>query len=352
MARRNSPARNRRRLERRWTLKILFDASNWSETLRSRWSERLARLFIPPGHSITDRHEDADLIFDFGSHGDLVNGPAFTLSPCSPARLFPERTLAWNGDDHPAGLAPGFYASLDRSLYSPASHQTFTYPLVFNECVRARDPAEAHRLAGFSGALTSPIRARMCELFKNNPDIRCRITQGLWNRILNGQPNDPEKVSYANDLASCRFILCPRGNGLGTIRFYEALQTGRVPVVLSDRWIAPTGPDWTTCMLHVPERSLADLPRILRDADTRWHDMARAAQETWNNHYADDSLLPSLLAGAALLRSTLPPTSNARRRQTLQIAARRAIAVTKNQIRKIRRLTTATPEKNAKGNSA
>lgn len=45
-----------------------------------------------------------------------------------------------------------------------------------------------------------------------------------------------EPRDYARLSSSYRFILCPRGNGLDTHRFWESLYRGSVPVVIKSPW--------------------------------------------------------------------------------------------------------------------
>jgi hypothetical protein len=44
-------------------------------------------------------------------------------------------------------------------------------------------------------------------------------------------PND-----YAKIVEKHRFVVCPRGNGIDTHRFWETLYRGSVPIVLRDPW--------------------------------------------------------------------------------------------------------------------
>ncbi|MEN9841279.1 MAG: hypothetical protein RL376_1079, partial [Verrucomicrobiota bacterium] len=231
-------------------MKIHFDDSRWPDPLRGNWRARLACLRLPSGTVIAPVPDQADLIFDLGCGGDLINGPAFHLPAESAAHRFPRRTLAWNGSDQPPGLLPGFYASLDQSLFDPALHQTFPYPLVFNHAIRRADPAEASTLASFTGGITSPLRSRMIARLQDHDGVLIRVTPGIWQTILDSGTDDKAKIGYADDIARSRFVLCPRGNGLGSIRFFETLQAGRVPVLLSDRWVLPAGPDWSACVVR------------------------------------------------------------------------------------------------------
>lgn len=75
-------------------------------------------------------------------------------------------------------------------------------------------------LANF-GVVTDASRAPLLERIKG---------WGMSDSITTGIKNS---LKFYSDVASHRFVLAPRGNGLDTHRLWETLYAGRVPVVLS-----------------------------------------------------------------------------------------------------------------------
>ena len=51
------------------------------------------------------------------------------------------------------------------------------------------------------------------------------------------------------------FVLCPRGLGVGSIRFWEAIEYGATPIVISDNLLLPSGLDY----LRVSENNLYEI---------------------------------------------------------------------------------------------
>lgn len=83
-----------------------------------------------------------------------------------------------------------------------------------------------------------------------------------WARVSKEQQAS-EALEYRTVLSRSRFALCPKGTGPGTIRFWEALQAGAIPVLLSDTMVLPTSFDWERCVLRIPEHQVVRLRGIL-----------------------------------------------------------------------------------------
>lgn len=101
-----------------------------------------------------------------------------------------------------------------------------------------------------------------CEILRlpRAPDI-VLIGRKRWHF----QDADPKFANeYRSTLARSRFSLCPRGIGPGTLRFWESLAAGAIPVLIGDSTRLPDGIDWSTCILRVPEARTAEIDRIIR----------------------------------------------------------------------------------------
>lgn len=100
--------------------------------------------------------------------------------------------------------------------------------------------------------------------------------QQVYREQVHGLPSDPQRQrhleadarTYADALAHSCFALCPSGAGPNSIRLWEALGFGAIPVILSERLRLP-GPEaaWREAALFVPEReeAVAALPQQLAD---------------------------------------------------------------------------------------
>lgn len=81
-----------------------------------------------------------------------------------------------------------------------------------------------------------------------------------------GEEERRNAIEYADILGRSRFSLCPRGTGASTIRFWESLKAGAVPVLISDLMRLPSFPGfkWEVAIVRIPESDAASFPSILR----------------------------------------------------------------------------------------
>ncbi len=78
-----------------------------------------------------------------------------------------------------------------------------------------------------------------------------------------------EEDKYLRLMSSFQFALCPRGGGLNSYRFYEAIQCGAVPVLFGDDASLPFPDlDYSKFSLRIPEQLAGDFGEI----DRRLHE--------------------------------------------------------------------------------
>jgi len=112
--------------------------------------------------------------------------------------------------------------------------------------------------------------------------------------------NDKQKIDsnqrrkYLNVLSRSVFVLCPRGTGSNSIRTFEALKAGAVPVVLSDDIEMPAAEGVDEYYLHVPEKDINSIPDILQQNLPRAATLQANGKQAWqyfaSNQFWVDSL--------------------------------------------------------------
>ena len=83
-------------------------------------------------------------------------------------------------------------------------------------------------------------------------------------------------------------MLCPSGVSPSTVRLFEVMKTGRVPVIISDEWVPPEGPDWASFSVRVPESELETIPALLERLKGSARGMGEVGRRAWEDWFSDD----------------------------------------------------------------
>jgi hypothetical protein len=65
---------------------------------------------------------------------------------------------------------------------------------------------------------------------------------------------------------------------------------GRVPVIVSDQWTPPPGPDWASFSVRVAESEAGEIPAMLEALEGQAPAMGERAREVWDEWFAADVL--------------------------------------------------------------
>jgi hypothetical protein len=163
-------------------------------------------------------------------------------------------------------------------------------------------------LYSFVGSLsTDPIRKQLSLL--QHPRGLIKDTSNQNDYIWWEAPPEVKaqfRQEYADTLRQSKFILCPRGISPSTVRLFETMKTGRVPVILSDDWVAPVGPDWDTFSVRVPEARIAELPAILEERETNSERMGAKARTAWESWFSPAVHFHRIVEWCLEIQSTRP----------------------------------------------
>lgn len=72
--------------------------------------------------------------------------------------------------------------------------------------------------------------------FASSHQKRSEFVGWVGNSLINVEYNRLKSNAYARLASDYMFIVCPRGNGIDTIRFWETLYRGSIPIVESSDW--------------------------------------------------------------------------------------------------------------------
>lgn len=241
-------------------------------------------------HSLTEDPEAADIIlfaefYGGGFHFERVRRHPFV-------RRFREKCFLFCSNAITIPFLPGIYASVERRWSSSRTCGGFYVGVDQNEFTTYTAPREdLPYLFSFVGCMTNaPVRQRLSEL--SHPRGLIRDTAGGFARLLHLKMSGDERReyhrAYSDVMKATKFVLCPRGIGASTIRLYETMRVGRVPVILSDPWVPPHGPSWDEFSIRIPESDVAQIPRLLEARESEAVAMAERAHAAWQEWFADD----------------------------------------------------------------
>jgi hypothetical protein len=153
-------------------------------------------------------------------------------------------------------------------------------------------------LFSFMGSVrNASIRGKLAGL--RHPRSFFQDTSRDFERILNRRMDRRERLDYDRRYAeltkASKFILCPRGLSASSIRLFETMRMGRVPVILSDAWIPPLGPEWTKFSVRVRERDFEEIPRLLDDRESEAVTMWELARKEWERWFSEEVLFHHLV---------------------------------------------------------
>jgi hypothetical protein len=100
-------------------------------------------------------------------------------------------------------------------------------------------------------------------LVMSHPDTCIVKDRSHWHFWCDEQQQKEYSREYKEILARSRFALCPRGSGPSTIRFWEALQAGAIPVLISDDMSLPAEVNWDEAIVRIKEKDMHLFQQVL-----------------------------------------------------------------------------------------
>jgi len=230
---------------------------------------------------------------------------------------WPHKCIVISETDKPTYFIPSLYASnCNRVL---ASGRAYTIPYVvsiryrWNKFIDFQNGIKPLSLLySFCGASTSWVRKKLFKKYfnVNSKDflIRCSNDYFHWDNRdkLNLSDKENYQKQYAASICNSQFVLCPKGAGASSIRLFEVMQSGRVPVIISDSWIPISGIDWNECAVFIRESEISLIDRILRENQPRLASLSLNARKNWVTFFSaerDIWLLRDLISNIQIKRN-------------------------------------------------
>ena len=187
---------------------------------------------------------------------------------------------------------PGIYASVEQRWSSRRTCGGFYLGLPRNEFATFTAPdQDLPYLFSFMGSVkNAAVRRNLAELSHSRGFFQ--NTSDEFSRLLHGKMSARDRRDYYRRYGemtkASKFVLCPRGLGVGTIRLFETMRMGRVPVILSDGWVPPDGPSWEQFSIRVPEHEFFKIPQLLEEREPMAVKMGLLARREWEEWFSEE----------------------------------------------------------------
>jgi hypothetical protein len=247
-------------------------------------------------HSLVSDVELADLIIFVEFYGAGWYFERVRRHPL--VRRYREKCFLFCANPLVIPFLPGVYTGVEKMWVGSRTQPGFYLGRTKNQFTNYTPPAhDLPYLFSFMGSVrNAPVRAKLSSV--SHPRSFFQDTAEDFERILGRRMDRQERLDYDRRYAelskASKFVLCPRGVSPSSIRLFETMQIGRVPVILSDQWAPPVGPRWEKFSLQVRERDVALLPRLLEEREPAAVEMGQAARMEWERWFAEDVLFHHL----------------------------------------------------------
>jgi len=214
-------------------------------------------------------------------------------------KSYRNKCFAFSIADNVIPFVPGVYASIEKSWYSPRRVRSGFYLSILENPHAHFESAPVARdlLYSFVGSVnTAPARERLAKLQHPRSVFIDTSKESLATQSTGTDAQrDIFWKTYADIARRSQFVLCPRGRGTSSVRLFETMKMGRAPVILSDQWVPPEGPQWEQFALRIPEKDAANVPKILEEREAEAAAMGVKARQEWERWFAPDAVFDTVV---------------------------------------------------------
>jgi hypothetical protein len=155
----------------------------------------------------------------------------------------------------------------------------------FPVCVdKSKMKEERSMLFSFMGSIqTHEIRRGLTILYPKN----CFDSGHLWGLDPSIPNKQAHRERYTEMLGDSEFSMCPRGTGISSVRLFESMAMGAIPIIIADGYKPPlhTKVDWSQISISVPSNRISKIGQSLTQSFTK--DKIRAMRTRMTEAYEE-----------------------------------------------------------------
>lgn len=158
----------------------------------------------------------------------------------------------------------------------------FQYPL------KEKDDSKRNYLFSFIGRNCNNIREKLFGLTFQRKDILLEDTTKTFNLYEQDGESLQRQKYYFDQMLNSKFAICPGGWGTNSYRLFEAMSVGVAPVIISDKFVLPAGPDWKECSIILKESEIHQLEQKVAAREHDFVFMGKKAREAYDKYFRDE----------------------------------------------------------------
>jgi hypothetical protein len=270
-----------------------------------------AQLTKPLDFSLVDSADEADLIIaaiQFEGYGFFMD----RLKSSTIYHQHKHKIYLYSPDDNAYPFLPGVYPATRAKWVEPGwtmgGHYISAHIYKHNFQPESSSRDRQYLFSFIGSSKTNLIREAILNiehprvfLFDSNP---AKDQKPWWEKA------DSQVLfqHYRESMLNTKFALCPKGLSPSSIRLFEAMEAGCVPVVIADELVLPEGPNWPDFLIQIPEADLQALPAILADYEPKFETMSQLSRQAWQDYFSPQTTLNSLVGWCIKLHQGLMAT--------------------------------------------
>lgn len=229
------------------SIKVHISSCSSSESFYGEELKRISKLSEKYSTRFVDEPEEANIILVV----DISNENLFeNLRKNKIWRKYPNKSFGiYEGDCAPIFL---------HGLYSDARKSTFNFNRFLGldyhmHQICFPNPVPDYRdvhiskkdlLYSFAGRVSHKLRKKLLSSPYPQDQVQL-IDTSVYNHFdSEGQLRSSFQQSYWELAFRSKYVLCPKGAAASSVRLFEMMEAGIAPVIISDDWIPPCGPNW------------------------------------------------------------------------------------------------------------
>jgi hypothetical protein len=284
------------------------------EEYRAEVNELNRLSFFSKKYKLVDNPENADIILICYAPKDnysmiLKNNPL--------VKKYLSKSFVFTNADRPMQIIRGIYTSAEKNFINfsrvkscsyTADYKKFVNPFISSYKYLPHD-FEPKYLFSFLGRNSHDVRNVIFNINFKRKDIFIHDSSEFNLFTHDEDVNKLEfQKKFCDILLQSKFSLCPRGFGANSFRLFESMQLGIAPIIISDDWILPNGPDWRKFSIIIKEKDIKNLEVIVQEYENNYKQMGESAREAFLKYFDDKVFFDYVVDNcSAIMRNQIFP---------------------------------------------